>query len=590
MNRASKAIIISLIFLSFFLFPLFTNSQMISFHENNSDFTLFIKSDPPITITHNDNFSTHANGGGAGTPEDPWIIQNLVINVSGLGHGISIKDTTDSFTIRNCTIVDIELTFSGIFLNNVSFGKITNNTVNNSMTNGISFWKSNYTEVSFSNFYNNEVVAIKCEYSSFNNITYNNFQTNEYGISLLFSSNNNSITSNQINDTISSTDAITVDTDFNFINNNTISNYNKGIYLQSSSSNNNVSQNIINKIGLHGIQIQSCPNNTIYNNSISECSLGISTNGENSTITSNLIYDNSNYGIQSFGANIEISNNIIHENSFDGIIIGWNYNEITNNTIYNNSQEGMLVNGDNNSIIGNRIFSNMYNGLNITGNKNNVTKNNITSNDLLGIQVSGNLNYFYRNIIAENYDGQPATQTHDEGIANVWDLNVMSYGADSDGDGITDYLEIFTYGTDATLFDTDNDDLSDGLELFYGTNPLVADSDGDGYLDGIEIGRGTNPLDPLDNPFTRDGITIIIIIVVVSIIAISVLLNVRLLRRVKKMEQEKIESTEKQVKSSGKANTDKKFGSKTAKVTLKDKRLKPSSKKDIPIKKDSRKS
>jgi len=72
----------------------------------------------------------------------------------------------------------------------------------------------------------------------------------------------------------------------------------------------------------------------------------------------------------------------------------------------------------------------------------------------------------------------------------------LRYG-DSDGDGLTDFFEIFDgNGLDPTNNDTDGDGLSDGDELIiYNTDPLKVDSDSDGLLDGEEINiYGTNPL------------------------------------------------------------------------------------------------
>ena len=47
---------------------------------------------------------------------------------------------------------------------------------------------------------------------------------------------------------------------------------------------------------------------------------------------------------------------------------------------------------------------------------------------------------------------------------------------DSDGDGLTDYEEVYTLNTDPTLYDTDGDGLGDGYEVENGTNPLDAGS------------------------------------------------------------------------------------------------------------------
>jgi len=79
---------------------------------------------------------------------------------------------------------------------------------------------------------------------------------------------------------------------------------------------------------------------------------------------------------------------------------------------------------------------------------------------------------------------------------------------DTDGDGLSDYDEIFVYGTDPLNPDTDGDGLSDYDEInVYGTDPLNYDTDGDGLSDGDEVNiYGTDPLDPdTDGDGLTDG-------------------------------------------------------------------------------------
>lgn len=90
---------------------------------------------------------------------------------------------------------------------------------------------------------------------------------------------------------------------------------------------------------------------------------------------------------------------------------------------------------------------------------------------------------------------------------------------DTDGDNLSDYEELLILGTDATMKDTDLDGIIDenedadldGLtameELKYGTNPFVVDSDGDGISDGDEVHKyGTNPINKdTDSDGVKDG-------------------------------------------------------------------------------------
>jgi|GEM_PF-4445066 len=65
---------------------------------------------------------------------------------------------------------------------------------------------------------------------------------------------------------------------------------------------------------------------------------------------------------------------------------------------------------------------------------------------------------------------------------------------DPDGDGLTNAQEL-AHGTDRHAADTDGDGLGDFEEIFeLGTDPRASDSDGDGATDGAELRRGDDPL------------------------------------------------------------------------------------------------
>ena len=66
---------------------------------------------------------------------------------------------------------------------------------------------------------------------------------------------------------------------------------------------------------------------------------------------------------------------------------------------------------------------------------------------------------------------------------------------DSDGDGLTDGMEVNTVGSDPNNPDSDGDGLNDYDEvMIYGTNPLASDTDGDGLDDLFEVENGFDPL------------------------------------------------------------------------------------------------
>lgn len=66
--------------------------------------------------------------------------------------------------------------------------------------------------------------------------------------------------------------------------------------------------------------------------------------------------------------------------------------------------------------------------------------------------------------------------------------------ADTDGDGISDGVEVNTYESNPKATDTDADGLADAQEATLGTALNNPDSDGDGLLDGWEVANSFNPL------------------------------------------------------------------------------------------------
>jgi hypothetical protein len=62
------------------------------------------------------------------------------------------------------------------------------------------------------------------------------------------------------------------------------------------------------------------------------------------------------------------------------------------------------------------------------------------------------------------------------GSGRVDDIRLTHPGHDGDADGLDDFEEVNTYGTDPDLADSDGDGWSDGEEiLFYLTAPLIPD-------------------------------------------------------------------------------------------------------------------
>jgi uncharacterized repeat protein (TIGR02543 family) len=99
--------------------------------------------------------------------------------------------------------------------------------------------------------------------------------------------------------------------------------------------------------------------------------------------------------------------------------------------------------------------------------------------------------------------------TNDDGLSDYYEINWLNYDPtsdDSDGNGVPDRdedpdddglknWEEEKYGTIPICADTDGDSLSDYDEVYvYATDPLNSDTDGDGVKDGVEVGIGSDPL------------------------------------------------------------------------------------------------
>ncbi|MFX0037668.1 MAG: nitrous oxide reductase family maturation protein NosD [Candidatus Hermodarchaeota archaeon] len=186
-------------------------------------------------------------GGGDGTLENPYIIENITIDGQSLGNCIEIRDSDDYFIIRNCTLYNsgsassahgginlygvrngiliennCSLNSNGILLENSRNNIVSNNTTYINNNNGILLSHSNYNTIFGNSIANNSYEGIKLsessynnlsknvgvynggsgiylEYSSFNIISVNNVSNNTIGLRL-YQSNYNNIFDNDVCD------------------------------------------------------------------------------------------------------------------------------------------------------------------------------------------------------------------------------------------------------------------------------------------------------------------------------------------------------------------------------------------------------
>jgi parallel beta-helix repeat protein len=149
---------------------------------------LIFKSDAPIHINSDSELSLIASAGN-GSQLNPYLIENYVINGTGLNsHGILIGNTTAHFIIQNCIIQEVDNSYSGIVLENLTNGRIQDSTINNSNF-GIYLHKTNDTTINDNKVNDNEY-GIYLEDSNGLEILRNNLSNHYYhGIYILHTNN-----------------------------------------------------------------------------------------------------------------------------------------------------------------------------------------------------------------------------------------------------------------------------------------------------------------------------------------------------------------------------------------------------------------
>ncbi|MGL5019808.1 MAG: DUF1800 family protein [Luteolibacter sp.] len=100
-------------------------------------------------------------------------------------------------------------------------------------------------------------------------------------------------------------------------------------------------------------------------------------------------------------------------------------------------------------------------------------------------------------------------QSVDNDSVGIHGIQIINSGTDTDGDGMSDALEIenrFNPSVQDATADADADGMNNAAEIAAGTDPQHRDSDRDGIADGAESTHGTSPLNPdSDGDTLTDG-------------------------------------------------------------------------------------
>ncbi|MFA6427634.1 MAG: hypothetical protein WCW16_04310 [Candidatus Magasanikbacteria bacterium] len=98
-----------------------------------------------------------------------------------------------------------------------------------------------------------------------------------------------------------------------------------------------------------------------------------------------------------------------------------------------------------------------------------------------------------KKIVTDKQDKDGTASSTSQGTITTTDIPEW-YATDKDADGIEDTKED-ELGLDKWAADTDGDGISDFVEINeFKTDPRNPDTDGDGFWDGVELESGYNPL------------------------------------------------------------------------------------------------
>ncbi|MHA2058967.1 MAG: right-handed parallel beta-helix repeat-containing protein [Candidatus Thorarchaeota archaeon] len=288
-----------------------------------------------ITIVGDANFTAIAlleGWPGDGSPEDPFIIDGLEIDLGGeLRHCIFVCNTRVSFTISNCNLTGSG--WVGILLENVTNGELVNNTCTSNGGSGITLYDSDYNTVANNTCTNNGESGsydggIYLRVSDSNTVANNTCSGNDVGIYLFGNSNT------------------VVD---NTCNNNT----NYGILLPWGFMHTKVNNTVVNNICTNnrfGIFLRRAQSNTVANNTCKYNWEGIMLYGSDSnTVANNICNDNNDYGIRLNSSDSNtVTNNTCNYNRVGICIQDSHSNIVVDNTCMGNTEHditGVSVTG-----------------------------------------------------------------------------------------------------------------------------------------------------------------------------------------------------------------------------------------------------
>lgn len=293
---------------------------------------------------------------GSGTWDNPYIIENILMDGSSASSCLTILNSDVFFIIKNCTIKNTIVNSKGIYLDNVENGILINNSFSNNDWSIVLASSHNIT-VTENIFFNDHKSISLWSYSDNITISKNIVSSASSAGIFLSQAKNTTLRENIMSEcglsfiSIPVHDLVTLKIDTS----NTVNG--KPIYY------------VINKVGLDNTDFMNASSIFLVNCSDSIIS-GLDISQSQSGIT--LLYCRNN----------TLSKNNVYGNPFSGILLDNSINNtITQNLIYNNHRGIVLRTSHNNTISENNCSYNDYVGISISGNNNTIAKNIITDDE-----------------------------------------------------------------------------------------------------------------------------------------------------------------------------------------------------------------
>ncbi|WLD92657.1 alpha/beta fold hydrolase [Alkalihalobacillus sp. AL-G] len=135
-------------------------------------------------------------------------------------------------------------------------------------------------------------------------------------------------------------------------------------------------------------------------------------------------------------------------------------------------------------------------------------------------KIEGSTNAIFKSFSEHNFNYKLEKDDDQEGLYNLEEivLKTNPLSKDTDGDGLNDYIETYSYSLNPLLVDSNGNGVNDGQEdtdedrlvniqeQKYGTSLENEDTDSDTLTDGYEVQRNLDPLSmDTDNDKLKDG-------------------------------------------------------------------------------------